>query len=148
LNATEILTQAKAANLRLWLESHNGKQGIAYDDVYKVRPFIKHIKANRAELIKLLKRQLPKPPPKVCPGAIRLELATQWLQMNNPNNENLIQVPTFLRWLVGWLTPSKQREWANNTHGGDDGRLPWRDWKAVCRIVEAQFQSDLEGTSS
>jgi len=63
----------------------------------------------------------------------------------NPSKD-LIQLPTFLRWLAGWLSKSKQREWQLNTQGGDDGRLEWRDWEKVCQVVKDQFQSDLEAS--
>ena len=143
ITAPEILTKAKAAGLKLWLTTRNGILGIAYNDATKIKPFVPHIKANRDEIIRLLKIRLPKLTKKGIPGAIALELSRQWLDENQTESSTPIAVPTRVRFLIGWLPPAKQRKFQLNSKGQDDGQLPWKDWNEVYQVVEAEHQSHV-----
>lgn len=56
----------------------------------------------------------------------------------------LVSAPSACRWLTGWLTPAKQWSWQLSTEGGDDGKLPWSDWKEVVNRVESEHERVCE----
>jgi|TARA_Y100000310_G_scaffold54727_1_gene50143 hypothetical protein len=144
MTASEILTQAKAAGLNLWLEKRDGVVGINFSDPGKVKPFIKAIKADRAEVVRLLKMRLPKVPDRRVPGAITLQFCREWLDLHQSQSKSFT-APTRLRWLVGWLPPDIQLRWQYQTDGGLDGKLAVADWRVAVDAVWAEFEANLKG---
>lgn len=144
MTASEILTQAKAAGLNLWLERPDGVIGINFGDAGKVKPFIKAIKADRDEVVRLLKMRLPKVPKRTVPGAIALQFSRDWFDSVKQKRETFA-VPTRLRWLVGWLPPSLQLRWQYQSDGGLDGKLAVKDWQVAADAVWAEFEANQKG---
>lgn len=140
MNACQILTQVEAAGIKLWLGKFgDGGLAIGCDDPKRIKPFKKMIASHRDNVIALLKARLPVPRKKFH-SAIALEHALQWLVEIPDDVDRLVSAPSSCRWLTGWLTPAKQREWQLNTEGGDDGKLSWDDWKEVVGRVETEFE--------
>ena len=144
MTAHQIVIQVEAVGINLWLaKSSDGRLAIAYDNAEKIKPFKKLITSHRDEVIAILKRRLPVPRKKIY-SAIALEHALQWLVEMPDDADRLVLAPSSCRWLTGWLTPAKQREWQLNTRGGDDGQLPWRDWEQVIDLVRIEHEGVCE----
>lgn len=144
MNAHQIVIEVEAVGIKLWLaKSSDGMLVIAHDNAEKIKPFKKVIASHRDDVIAFLKHRLPVPRQKIC-SAIALEYALQWLVEIPDDVDRLVSAPLSCRWLTGWLTLGQQREWQLNTQGGDDGRLPWRDWKQVAALVRVEHESVCE----